>query len=124
MIYSLLADMVLLLHAAFVLFAGLGGLLVLKWPRLAWGHLPCAAWALWIEFSGAICPLTPLEQWLRRQAGEASYAGSFTAHYIEPLIYPPQLTAPMQWSIGAGLLVFNCLIYLRLWILRRKSKAD
>jgi len=118
------ADGTVLLHGTFVLFAGFGGLLVLKWPRLAWGHLPCVVWAVWIEFSGRICPLTPLEQKLRELAGQTGYSGSFTAHYIEPLIYPPQLTVPMQWSIGTVVLVFNLLIYLRLWMVRHKRRPD
>ena len=86
MIYGLLADAVVLLHVAFILFVGPGGLLLLKWPRLIWLQLPALGWAVWISFSGNFCPLTPLEQWLRELAGQGGYTGSFTARYIEPLI--------------------------------------
>lgn len=125
MIYSLLADGVLLLHATFVLFVGAGGLLVLKRPKLAWLHLPSVGWAAWISFSGGICPLTPLEQQLRQMAGADSYTGSFTTQYIEPLIYPAGLTPQMQWGIGIFVLLLNLLLYLRLFVClyRRISSA-
>ncbi len=112
--YGFFADLVLLLHFAFVLFVGAGGLLVLKHPQLCWLHLPALCWAVWIEFSGETCPLTPLEQGLREKAGESSYAGSFIGQYIEPLIYPAGLTQEMQWGIAAFMLLLNLLIYLRL----------
>ena len=124
MIYSLLADGVLLLHAAFVLFVGPGGLLVLKWPKLAWLHLPSVGWAAWISFSGGICPLTPLEQQLRQMAGADSYTGSFTTQYIEPLIYPAGLTEQMQWGIGIFVLLLNLLIYLRLFACRNRCNPS
>ncbi|ATX80901.1 Protein of Unknown function (DUF2784) [Mariprofundus ferrinatatus] len=122
MIYSIFADTILLLHLIFILFVGLGGLLSLKWPRLAWLHLPAVGWALWITFSGAICPLTPLEQALRNLAGERSYSGSFLDHYIEPLIYPAGLTQTMQWNVGFFVLLINLAIYL--WLLRRWHKSN
>jgi len=78
--YRLLADSVLLAHAAFVAFVVLGGLLALRWPRLAWLHLPAATWGAGIEFAGGICPLTPLENHWRRLAGEQGYAGGFFEH--------------------------------------------
>lgn len=112
MSYALLADAVLLLHLAFVLFVVLGGLLVIKWPRLTWLHLPALVWAVWIELSGAICPLTPLEQSFRQQAGESSYAGSFIGHYIEPILYPVGLTREAQWWLAGIVLTINALVYL------------
>ncbi|PJA31724.1 MAG: DUF2784 domain-containing protein [Zetaproteobacteria bacterium CG_4_9_14_3_um_filter_53_7] len=115
MIYSLLADVVLLLHALFILFVGPGGLLLFRWPRLALLHVPSICWAVWISFSGSVCPLTPLEQWLRQLSGQISYSGSFTARYIEPVIYPAGLTQQMQWGIGAFVLLLNALVYLCLF---------
>ena len=112
MIYNLLADAVLLLHLSFVVFVVAGGLLVIKWFRLAWLHIPAVCWAIWIEYSGSICPLTPLEQSLRRQAGEASYAGGFIAHYLEPVLYPADLPREMQWWLAALLLGVNVSVYL------------
>lgn len=123
MIYSLLADLVLLLHLGFILFAGFGGLLLLRWPRLSWLHIPALAWALWISVTSSICPLTPLEQSLRQHAGEGGYRGGFIAHYIEPLIYPVGLTVPGQRGIGVILLLFNAVIYLRLYLRWRRRDA-
>ena len=85
---ALLADLLVLFHATFVLFVVAGGLLVLKWPRLAWLHIPCALWGVLIEFGGWICPLTPLENTLRQRAGEAGYSGGFVEHYVLHVLYP------------------------------------
>jgi len=108
---SLLADLVVLLHVAFVLFVVLGGLLVLRWPRVAWLHLPAAAWGVFIEFAGWICPLTPLENALRARAGEAVYAGDFVGRYLLPLLYPAELTRPTQLALGLFALVINVVVY-------------
>ncbi|HEX7121463.1 MAG TPA: DUF2784 domain-containing protein [Gemmatimonadaceae bacterium] len=108
---SLLADLVVVTHLAFVLFVVLGGLLVLRWPRVAWLHIPAAIWGVLIEFAGWICPLTPLEQWLRRRAGEAGYEGGFIEHYVTVLIYPEGLTREAQLLLGLGALSVNVLIY-------------
>ena len=111
MIYRFLADAVLLMHLCFVLFVGLGGFLVLRWPRVAWLHLPVLAWGAWIEFSGWICPLTPLEVSLRERGGEAGYAGGFIDHYVNAWLYPGALTRPIQIAIGVTLFVSNTVIY-------------
>jgi hypothetical protein len=111
MIYRALADLVLLLHLAFVLFVVLGGLLVLRRPAFAWLHLPCAAWGVLIEFAGWICPLTPLEVSLRLRGGEASYAGGFIAHYVTAVLYPAGLTRGVQVVLGAFALLLNAVIY-------------
>jgi hypothetical protein len=115
----LAADAVLAAHLAFVLFVVFGGLLALRRPRVAWLHLPAVAWAALIEFSGWICPLTPLEVALRRGAGEAGYGGDFVEHYLVALIYPAGLTRELQVSIGAGVLLINLVVYFVLW--RRRS---
>jgi hypothetical protein len=108
-----LADIVLVLHFGFVLFVGLGGFLVLRWPRVAWIHLPAAAWGIAIEFGGWICPLTPLENRLREAAGEATYRGDFIAQYLMPVIYPEGLTRETQIAIGLTALAANAAIYAR-----------
>jgi Protein of Unknown function (DUF2784) len=117
-----LADAVLLVHAAFVLWVALGGLAVLRWPRLAWLHLPALVWGVWIIGSGGLCPLTPLEDTLRRAAGEAGYAGGFIEHWVQRLIYPPGLERWHQGAIAALLLAFNGFVYGRLWLRRRQSQ--
>jgi len=117
-IHGFLADAVLVLHLAFILFVVLGGLLVLRAPRLAWLHLPVVAWATLIELFGWICPLTPLEKRLRELGGEQGYAGGFIEHYLTALIYPAGLTRNLQYLIGALVIAINAAVYLRLWLRR------
>ena len=111
MIYLILADLVLLTHFAFILFVTVGALLVLRWPRLAWIHVPCALWGTLIEFQGWICPLTPLENRFRRLGGEAGYPESFIDHYLIPLIYPSGLTRRTQILLGIAVLLINVAAY-------------
>ena|SRR5205823_6417667 len=92
MLYRLLADVVLVAHLGFVLFVVAGGFLILRWPGMAWVQLPSAFWGLVVEWSGWICPLTPLENRLRAQGGAAGYAGGFVEHYLVPVLYPASLT--------------------------------
>lgn len=113
--YRLGADLVLLLHLAFVVFVVAGGLLILKWPRIAWVHLPAVAWGAIVEFTGWICPLTPLENTLRAMAGTAAYDSDFIEHYILPLLYPAKLTSDIQLILGIAVLGVNVAIYSWLW---------
>lgn len=119
--YRVLADLVLVAHVAFVVFVVLGGLLVLRWRRLAWAHLPCALWGAWVELAGWVCPLTPLENRLRRAAGGAGYAEGFLTHYVVPLLYPPGLTRGMMMGLGVGVIVLNAALYT--WVWRRNRKG-
>jgi hypothetical protein len=115
MIYRLLADAVLLLHLAFIVFVILGGLVVLRHPRLAWLHLPTVLWGMLTEYTGWPCPLTPLENTLRQLGGVPPYTGSFIDHYLTSLIYPPGLTREMQIVLGTFVLLVNTVVYWRLW---------
>jgi uncharacterized protein DUF2784 len=121
--YQLLADLVVGLHLLFVLFVVLGGLLVLRWSWLAYVHLPAAIWGVWIEFTGRICPLTPLENSLRARAGETGYSGGFIEHYLLPLLYPSALTRTMQLVLGALVIVVNLCIYGYLLRSRRSVRT-
>ena len=107
----MLADLVVVLHSLFVLFVVFGGLLVLRWPKLAYVHLPVAAYGVLIEFVGWVCPLTPLEKRLRESAGQQGYEGGFVEHYILPLLYPPGLTRGVQLVLGALVIIINLTIY-------------
>jgi hypothetical protein len=122
MLYRLLADLVVLLHSGFVLFVVLGGLLALRWPRAAWAHLPAALWGAGIEFAAGICPLTPLENHLRRLGGEAGYTGGFVEHYVLPILYPDGLTRGVQLALGTFVLVLNIVVYVIVW--RRLHKPE
>lgn len=109
--YGLLADGVVAIHALFIVFAVLGGFLALWRPWIALVHVPAALWGAYVEFSGRICPLTPLENRFRDLAGEAGYAGGFIAHYITPLIYPAGLTREIQLWLGVVVVAINLLAY-------------
>jgi hypothetical protein len=115
MVYGLLADLVVALHLAFVLFAALGGLLALRWHWVPWLHLPAVAWGGFVEVTGRLCPLTPLENWLRGAAGGSQYEGDFIARYLMPIVYPPSLTREIQLALGALLVVVNVAIYATVW---------
>lgn len=120
MLHRLLADAVVLLHLAFVAFAVSGGLLALRWRWIPWLHLPALGWAAFVEFTGRICPLTPLENVLREAGGNAGYQGGFVEHYLLPVLYPAGLTRDAQWLLGGGLVLFNALVYFLLWRRRRR----
>ncbi len=113
--YPLLADLVLIVHLTFVAFVLCGGLLVLKWRRVAWLHLPAVAWGAVVKFTGWICPLTPLENWLRTQGGETSYRSDFIAQYLIPVLYPGDLTRNLQLLLGTVVVVLNAAVYWWLW---------
>lgn len=111
MIYRWLADLVVLAHCGFVLFVVLGGLLTLRWRHIPWIHLPAAVWGAAIEWSGGICPLTPLENRFRQLGGEAGYAGGFVEHYLMPVLYPSGLTRPVQLFLGIAVVLTNLAVY-------------
>jgi hypothetical protein len=118
-VYPLLADLVVWVHVGFIVFVVLGGLLVMKWPRLIWIHLPAVFWGIAIELSGWICPLTPLENWLRHKGGEENYQFDFVARYLLPMLYPQGLTRRSQIVLGALVLVVNAAIYR--WVFRKRK---
>lgn len=120
MLFRVLADGVLVVHLAFVLFVALGGVLALRWPRVAWLHVPAACWGAYIELAGQICPLTPLENSLRLRGGEAGYSGGFIDHYITALIYPDGLTRTAQITLGIVVLVVNIVLYAA--VIRRQRR--
>ena len=124
MLSGLLADLVVLLHLAFILFALFGGLAAIRRPRIAWLHLPALAWAVTVEAAGWICPLTPLERHLRLAAGETAYAGGFVEHYIVPILYPGSLTRADQVLLALALLLFNVVVYGAGWRRRQERTPD
>jgi len=123
MSYALAADSLVVLHLCFILFVAVGGLLILRWPYLAWAHVPATVWGILVELEGWICPLTPLENSLRRSAGEAGYSGGFIEHYVLPLVYPPGLSRNLQIGLGVALLTINSLAYAILILRYRRKKG-
>ena len=111
MIYRVLADLVLVVHLGFVVFVVLGGWFVVRWPRLAWVHVPAAVWGVLIEYAGWICPLTPLENSFRMKGGGAGYGGGFVEHYLLPTLYPAGLTRSTQLVLGSVVLLLNLAAY-------------
>lgn len=119
--YRLLADLVVLLHLGFVVFAVLGGLPALRWPRTAWVHVPATLWAAVVVLFGWVCPLTPLENHFRELAGQEGYAGGFVEHYLLAVLYPEGLTRRVQVVLGVLLLALNAGVYAGVW--RRAARA-
>ena len=118
-VYRALADLVVGFHFSLSCFIILGGLLVLRWPRLMKWHLPCVAWGALVEFTGWTCPLTPLENWLRRRGGGIGYEGDFVERYIIPILYPRDLTRTVQIVVGLLVVLVNVAVYWILWKRRR-----
>ncbi len=111
MVYSILAELVLVVHFLFILYVVLGALLVLKWHWTVFIHIPAAFWGALIMFMGWICPLTPLENRLRRLGGDEGYMEGFIEHYIWPIVYPEALTRELQIYLGIGVVIVNLVIY-------------
>lgn len=121
MLDRVLADATVALHLAFILFVVGGGALVWRRPAWAWLHVPAVAWVAWLEFTRAVCPLTPLENALRVRAGDAGYAGGFIQHYLEPIIYPAGLTPTIQVALGVVVIVLNGAVYWLVWRRARRT---
>jgi len=126
MAYRWLADAVLVLHLAFIVFVSLGALAVWRWPRLAWLHVPAMVWGVYVVLAGKICPLTPLENRLRRAGGEAGYEESFIEHYLLPLIYPHAVQGDagrgLQETLGFALALLNFVVYALLLRERQRRR--
>lgn len=118
--FALLAGLVVVAHLAFVAFAVLGGLLALRWLAIAWVHVPAAVWAAYVELSGRLCPLTPLENSLRVKAGLDDYSGDFVSRYLFPILYPDGLTRDAQVVIGIVVIALNTAAYS--WVVARRAK--
>jgi uncharacterized protein DUF2784 len=111
-----LADLVLVVHALFIVFVIFGGFIVLKWHGMIWAHIPCAIWGALIEFFSWICPLTYLEHYLREYSDINRYEGSFIQHYMLPVIYPPGLTTDIQMLLGILVIFINLVVYGFVWL--------
>ena len=118
--YSLLADLVVVIHFLFILFVIFGGLFVIRKKNWAWLHIPAALWGAIVEFTGWICPLTPVENWLRLQGGGPAYTSGFIERYVVSIIYPSFLTRSRQIFLGLAVIIINGAIYG--WIIWKQRK--
>ena len=123
MIYSFLADLLVVFHLVFILYVIAGALLIFKWPKPLWLHLPACFWGMTIEFTGWICPLTPWEIQLRRLAGEEGYTRSFIEQYLILIIYPSGLNREIQMLLGSTVLIVNLSLYTLILMKRKKRKT-
>ncbi|MDP2882242.1 MAG: DUF2784 domain-containing protein [Azonexus sp.] len=121
MFYRLAAEAVLLLHLAFIVFVVLGAALAARWPWLPLAHVPAAAWGVFVEITGRLCPLTSAENYLRVKAGQLGYTESFIEHYLLTIIYPAGLTREIQLALAAAVVAINIAIYGWLFYHRRSS---
>jgi hypothetical protein len=121
-LYQFLADLVLIAHFSFIVFVLAGGLLLLRWPRLAWMHLPAVVWVVFAEVSGWVCPLTPLENYFLAFAGRDVYHGDFVERYLLPLIYPAGLTPTIQLILAGMVIAFNLIIYTVIIRVRKTTR--
>ena len=110
--YNVLANAIVLAHFLFIAFVICGGLLVIRWPRLAVVHLPAVVWGAAVEIYGLVCPITPLENHFRMLAGDTSYSGDFIARYLLLVIYPENLTTTIQQLLGCLVIALNVIIYI------------
>lgn len=120
--YQFLADLVVVIHLVFVIFVVIGAMTTIWWRRIIWLHVPAVLWAVWIEITGGICPLTPLENRLRLKAGLVGYPGDFVENYLLPVLYPAGLTRRMQILLGAIVIVINVTIYAYIWNRGKQKK--
>ena len=111
MLPSLAADATLVVHLAFITFALFGALLALRWRWIPLVQLPAAAWGIFVEVTGRLCPLTELENHFRALAGQGGYSESFIERYLLPIIYPSGLTRHVQFVLAAVVLVVNVAVY-------------
>ncbi len=122
--YLLAADIVLVIHLAFILFALLGAVLAIRWRWIPVIHLPAAAWGFFVELTGRVCPLTYLENYFRSKGGQPGYTTSFIEYYLIPVIYPAGLTRQVQFVLAAVVIVVNAAIYGWLFHWRRVRRQD
>jgi hypothetical protein len=119
----LVSRVLVVIHFAFLMFVIFGGFLVMWRLRLAWLHIPCAAWGVMIVAFGWICPLTPLENRYRAEAGLSLYEGGFIETWLLAVIYPPGLTREVQILLAVSLAVLLVLQYGGAWRLHRGRQA-
>jgi hypothetical protein len=120
----ILADTLVVVHLLFVAFVMLGGFLLARWPKLVWLHLPAAAWGAFVEFTGGVCPLTPLENHLRVLGGGSAYSGGFVERYLLPILYPENLTLPIQQVLGGVVVGVNLAAYALAYRAWRRGAAE
>ena len=123
-LYQVFANIVLIAHFVFIVFVLCGGLLLLRWQRIVWIHLPSVFWVIVVEVTGIVCPLTPLENYFRARSGADIYHGDFIGHYLWLIIYPAELTTTIQLMLAGVVIAFNLIIYAVIIRVRSGSRQD
>jgi uncharacterized membrane protein len=119
-LYSIAAAGVLGLHLLFILWVVFGVLFTRRRPLLRWLHITSLIYGILLEVLDWSCPLTPMENWLRGQAGFSTYHGGFLLHYLDALVYPD--VAPSFLVLCAvAVCLFNLGVYVARF--RRRSAA-
>ena len=109
--YSLAADLILIVHFAFIFFVVFGALLFFVATKIVFIHIPAFIWVSYIELTHSICPLTYLENWFLDKANLTIYSEGFIQNYLVPIVYPADLTKDLQIYLGITLIVVNIIIY-------------
>jgi hypothetical protein len=122
-VYRVLAEVVLIVHFAFVAFVAVGALLAWRWPSVVWLHVPTLVWSVAIITIGFTCPLTPLEKSLRRRAGVESFEGGWIDHYLEDVVYPERSTNVLRALVAVVIVVGYVGAFVR-WRRRTTRPSD
>ena len=109
--YELAADLTLIFHFAFIIFVVFGALLFFVSTKIIYVHVPALIWAIYIELTHSICPLTYLENWFLQRSNLATYPEGFIQNYLVPIVYPMSLTEDLQTNLALAIIVVNIIIY-------------
>lgn len=106
----------ILFHMAFVAFAVLGGVLLLRYPALWPWHLPVLVWALLVEVMQWPCPLTACENTLRRKAGMPTYSAGFVEHYLLASLFRGSRRTQFEIMLSIAVFVMNISLYIGIFL--------
>ena len=121
--YELAADLILIVHFAFIIFVVFGALLFFVSTKIIYVHVPALIWGIYIELTHSVCPLTYLENWFLQKANLTTYSEGFIQNYLVPIVYPKNLTEDLQTYSAIALIVANMIMY-GLIISKSKKKLN
>ena len=109
--YELAADLILIVHFAFIIFVVFGALLFFVSAKIIYVHVPALIWGIYIELTHSVCPLTYIENWFLQKANLTTYSESFIQNYLVSIVYPRNLTEDLQTYLAIALIVANTIMY-------------